>query len=300
VPAAPLLLAWIVLLGGLVGFWCCRPFFSPLAWAELTAAVLFVTSKVATLLCMPPDERRRLGWGRFVAYLFWPGMQPGHFLPERKPAEVKPAPTVAGLLVNAVAAVAFLWLIPALMPLDWPVALRLVSGVVGYSLLVLFALLDAWALLYRAGGIGVEKLWHCPIAATSLVDFWGQRWNRIFSGMFREVLFLPLARRVGAGFALFAVFLYSGLLHENFSVVGGTGYGLPMLYFIIQGAGTWLEGRWRSFRRTLQRRLWLGWLWTAVVVLGPCLLLWHEGARTAFIVPKLVSLGVPGVQLSHP
>jgi alginate O-acetyltransferase complex protein AlgI len=283
------------MLGGLVGYWCVRPLFaSVLAWTEGTAAVLFASSKFATLLCLPPAERRRLGWDRFVAYLFWPGMQPRHFLPERRPADARPAPTVAGMLLNATAAALLLWVIPGLMPGDWPLSLRVASGLAGYAFLLLFALLDAWALVYRACGIGVEKLWHNPAASTSLADFWGQRWNRIFSGMLREVLFLPLARRVGAAAALVAVFLYSGLMHENFSVAARSGYGLPLLYFAIQGAGTWLESR-SVLRRAFRRRPWLGRLWTAAVVLGPCLLLFHEDFRREYGVPKLVSLGVPGL-----
>jgi alginate O-acetyltransferase complex protein AlgI len=295
VPAARLAVAWTIMLGGLVGYWCVRPLFaSVLAWTEGTAAVLFASSKFATLLCLPPAERSRLGWGRLVAYLFWPGMQPRHFLPERRPADARPAPTVAGMLLNAAAAVLLLWVIPGLMPGDWPLWPRVASGLAGYAFLLLFALFDAWALVYRACGIGVEKLWHNPAASTSLADFWGRRWNRVFSGMLREVLFLPLARRVGAAAALAAVFLYSGLMHENFSVAARSGYGLPLLYFVIQFAGTWLESR-GAVRRALQRRPWLGRLWTADVVLGPCLLLVHEGFRREYGVPKLVSLGVPGL-----
>jgi alginate O-acetyltransferase complex protein AlgI len=295
VPAARLATAWAVMLGCLVGYWLVRPLFSStLAWTEGTAFVLFASSKLATLLCMPAAERRRLGWGRFAAYLFWPGMQPRHFLPERRPADARPAPTVAGMLLNAAAAALFLWVVPGLLPRDWPVSLRIASGLVGYAYLLLFALFDAWALVYRACGVGVEKLWHNPAASASLADFWGRRWNRIFSGMLREVLFLPLARRFGATAALFAVFLFSGLLHENFSVAAGSGYGLPLLYFAIQGAGTWLESR-SALRSVFQRRPWLGRLWTMVVVLGPCPLLIHDGFLREYVAAKLVSLGVPGL-----
>jgi alginate O-acetyltransferase complex protein AlgI len=294
-----LVIAWTALLGGMVGYWCLRPWCAALAWADSTGAVLWVTSKIATLVCMPPDDRRRLGWVRFTAYLLWPGMQPGHFLPERTPADSRPAPTVSGMLVNALTAVLLLWVLPALMPADWPRWLRFLSGAVGDGFLILFALFDAWALLYRACGVGVEKLWLCPIAATSLSDFWGQRWNRIFSGMFREVLFLPLTRRFGGTVALFAVFVYSGLLHEGFSVGALSGYGLPMLYFLIQGLALWLESR-RPFRRLLQRRPWLGRLWTGAVVLGPVLLLFHAGFREQVMVPGLVRRGVPGLASGQP
>jgi alginate O-acetyltransferase complex protein AlgI len=295
VPTPRLALAWAVLLGGLFGFWAARPAFDAPTWGLLSGVVLWATSKAATLICMPADDRRRLGWGRLVAYLFWPGMQPRHFLPERTPADAEVAPTVRGVLVDATAAALLIWAVPWLMPPTWPLWPRLLSGTAGCFLLVLFAAFDAWGLLYRACGVGVEKLWHNPPAATSLADFWGQRWNRIFSGMFRDVLFLPLARRVGATAALVAVFVYSGVLHENNSVAAGGGYGLPFLYFVIQGVLTWVEGR-RPFRRVLLKgRPWLGWAWTASVVLGPLPLLFHEDFRERVLVPILSGMGVPGL-----
>jgi hypothetical protein len=112
--------------------------------------------------------------------------------------------------------------------------------------------------------------------------------------MLREVLFLPPARRIGAAAALFAVFLYSGLMHENFSVAARSGYGLPLLYFAIQGIGTFLESR-SAVRRALKKRPWLGRLWTAAVVLGPCWLLFHESFLREYGTVKLASLGVPGL-----
>src|SRR5262249_10368576 len=119
VQAVRLAAAWAVMLGGLVGYWFVRPLFSSaLAWTEGTAVVLFASSKLATLLWMPRAERRRLSWGRFAAYLFWPGMQPRHFLPERRPADARPAPTVAGMLLNAATAALLLWVVPGLMPGD--------------------------------------------------------------------------------------------------------------------------------------------------------------------------------------
>ena len=48
--------------------------------------------------------------------------------------------------------------------------------------------------------------------------------------------------------AMFAVFLYSGVLHENFSLAAGSGYGGPTGYFVIQAAATWIEGRWKALR----------------------------------------------------
>jgi alginate O-acetyltransferase complex protein AlgI len=293
IPLPNLLVAWAVLTGGLVGFWCVRPWFTGLAWGNGSYVVLYITSKVATLVCLPRAERCRLPWGRLLAYLFWPGMQPRQFFPEQNP-NPQPAPTLRWLVLNSVTAICFLWILPALLPVAVPEWICVLSGTIGCTFLVWFVLLDAWCLLYRACGVGVEKLWHCPLAATSLADFWGRRWNRIFSGMFREVLFLPLARRLGANAAMFVVFLFSGLAHENFSVMGRSGYGLPFLYFLIQAVASWLESL-RPFRRMIHKNPWLGRVWTAVVVLGPVTLLMHAGYRGAILIPTLANLGVPGL-----
>ena len=100
VPIPRLVLAWSVLLAGLFGFWAARSLFDTMAWANAQPLVLFTTSKFATLVCMPPDDRRRLGWDRFLAFLCWPGMQPRHFLPERTLADVQVKPTIAGVVTN--------------------------------------------------------------------------------------------------------------------------------------------------------------------------------------------------------
>lgn len=290
------ILVWTLMLGSMIVFWCFRPFMTAVDWINASFSVLWTTSKVTTLIWMRPTDRRRLGWVRIVAYVFWPGMQPQHFLPERKPADARPAPSVRGLILNCIAAVLFLWIIPYLIPAHWPRGLLFASAITGYVFLTFFAVCDAWAMVFRACGIGVEKLWYCPLAATSLTDFWGHRWNRVFSGMLREVLFLPLARRCGPTIALIAVFIYSGLMHENFSVGAWSGFGLPTLYFLIQATGRFIEGR-PSFRQQIRRRPWLGRLWTTTVVLAPVLLLLNEGIRERVLIPLVAQVGVPGLEV---
>ena len=121
---------------------------------------------------------------------------------------------------------------PHCLPDATPLTIRFWIGLAGFCFLLLVRF-DVAALIFRAMGFAVEKLWDCPIAATTLGEFWGQRWNRVVSGMAREILFLPLARRVGAQLALFAVFLYSGLYHEIVSFMAESGYGGPLLYFLL-------------------------------------------------------------------
>src|SRR3954453_4582600 len=106
----------------------------------------------------------------------------------------------------------------------------------GFSCVVHFGLFDLMAAAWRRAGVPVEKLFVCPLAARSLADFWGNRWNRAFSGFSRDLLFLPTARRFGGRLATLAVFCFSGLVHELvISLLAGGGYGGPMLYFLPQG-----------------------------------------------------------------
>jgi hypothetical protein len=182
-------------------------------------AVLLVAWKIASLLCLPPDAWSRLTRLRLLAYCVWIGMQPRQFLKGQETAAGAPVPTVSGFALNVLAGVVLFWVVPRFLPAPTPWTVRFWIALVGSCFLFLIARFDFWTLIFRAMGFAVEKLWDCPVAATSLGDFWGRRWNRIVPGFLREVLFLPLARRVGSRAALFAVFLSSGLYHEIFSFV---------------------------------------------------------------------------------
>jgi hypothetical protein len=143
-------------------------------------------------------------------------------------------------------------------------------------------------------GFAVEKMWDCPIAATTLGDFWGQRWNRLVSGFLREVLFYPLARRVGPRAALFAVFLYSGFYHEFVSFMIQAGYGGPTLYFLVQFLGVMIENL-RPVRRFLQKFTWLSRCWTFAVVVLPVGLVVQPAFVNEYLLPMLVEAGVAGL-----
>lgn len=112
-----------------------------------------------------------------------------------------------------------------------------------------------------------------PPLANSLSDFWGRRWNVWLSGWFRQLIFRPGRKR--PVWALFAVFLVSGLLHEwviNVPLLVVTGrkcFGSMLLYFLLQAAGLWLERR----TRNPHARLALVWLF----VFGAVPLLVNEG-----------------------
>jgi hypothetical protein len=295
VPTRRYVLAWALMVGGLVGFWCCRPWLEPRTFKIGQLVVLLLTWKVASLLCLPPAAWARFTPLRFLAYCVWYGMQPRQFLRGEKTAPGAPVPTVTGWLLNLLTGVLLLWGVPYLLPAATPLTVRFWIALVGATFLVLIARLDFAALIFRVMGFAVEKLWDCPVAATTLGDFWGQRWNRIVSGMLREVLFLPIARRAGTRVALFAVFAYSGLYHEMVSFIAEAGYGGPFLYFMLQYLGVAAENL-RPVRRQFQRRPWLGRVWTFAVVVLPVGLFLHPVLVDDYLLPMLVEAGVPGLE----
>jgi Membrane bound O-acyl transferase family len=294
-PLHRFLLAWAVMIGGLVGFWCCRPWLGTSAFNYGQLAVLLLTWKIASLLCLPHQAWARFTPLRFLAYCVWIGMQPRQFLVGQRTAANAPIPTISGFILNVVTGAALLRLVPRVLPDATPWIIRFWIALVGISFLALVARLDFWALIFRAMGFAVEKLWDCPIAATSLGDFWGRRWNRIVPGFLREVIFLPVARHAGAKVALLSVFLYSGLYHECVSFMARSGYGGPSLYFLLQWLGVAIENT-RPARRAFRGRIWLARAWTLAVILLPVNLFLHRGLVDGYLVPVLVAAGVPGLE----
>ena len=89
---------------------------------------------------------------------------------------------------------------------------------------------------WRLRGVPVLRLFDNPVAARSLGEFWGRRWNLAFSDVARERIFRPVAGRWGAGWGILATFAFSGLLHDLLiSVPAGGGYGNTTLYFLLEG-----------------------------------------------------------------
>ena len=283
------------MVGGLVGFCCCRPWLGTSAFNTGQIVVLVATWKIASLLCLPPGDWARFTPLRLLAYCLFIGMQPRQFLKGQKTAVGAPLPTVFGFFRNLVTGAALLWLVPRVLPAGTPWVIRFWIALVGFCFLTLFARFDLAALIFRAMGFAVEKLFDCPVAATTLGEFWGRRRRiSVVPGMLREVIFFPVARRVGAKAALFAVFLYSGLYHEFISFLCNSGYGRPTLYFLVQFLGVAVENT-RPARRLLRGHPWLGRAWTAAVVVLPVGLVLPPAIVDGFLVPWMAEAGVPGL-----
>ena len=125
-----------------------------------------------------------------------------------------------------------------------------------------------------------RKVFHAPLAARTLGEFWGRRWNRSFSDVVRPWVYRKLLPRIGARWAMAIVFLVSGVGHDLLiSVPASGGYGLCTAYFLIQGLGVAIERRRRSRFFTL-------------AVLGlPLPLLFHPPFMRNVILPFLQAIG---------
>jgi hypothetical protein len=291
---ARFLLVWAILVGGLVLGGATRNVLSRGQWFALMMVLYFGPFKLAALIGLTAEERRRWTWRRLLAFFIWIGMQPRAFLPGYTPPGNEPRPTWRGFLLNVLTGAVLLWGVPWLFPPGTPLLVRAWTGLIGWGFFRLFAAFDLWALVYRWLGFPVDKPFDNPAAATSLRDFWGRRWNRIMSGMLRDLLFIPLARHVGVVLAAAAVFAYSGVVHEFVSVLARSGYGGPTLYFLIQGAGFLFEGT-RLGRRFLVGSPVVGRCWTALVVLAPVALVVPPVFLYEVIVPALREMRVPGM-----
>ena len=134
-------------------------------------------------------------------------------------------------------------------------------------------------------GYPVPPLFNDPLKSTSVGDFWSDRWNRPFVNMNRLFLTGPLSSRIGIAGAAALAFLVSGFLHElAISYPAGAGWGLPFLYFLVQGLLYTAE---KTVFPELDGRPVLGRVWTYLAVLIPLPLLFHAPFRTTFLVPVI-------------
>jgi Membrane bound O-acyl transferase family len=238
----------------------------------------------------------RLSAGRWFAFaLLWLGMRPGLF------ADAGRRSLTGGLRLTILGAKRFalggacLSLIAAVDKVDPALSAQVgllvaitIVGCIGLSLILHFGLINIAAGLWRFAGVDCRALFRAPLLAKSLADFWGRRWNLAFSEMAAVTVARPLTPLLGARGAVAAAFLFSGILHElAISVPVRAGYGGPFLYFALQALLVSIEKRLERDENPINRRPWLGRLWTFAWLTLPLPLLFHAPFITQVIWPLL-------------
>lgn len=166
-------------------------------------------------------------------------------------------------------------------------------GMIGLVLMLHFGTFHLLSLAWRAAGVNAQPLMNSPLLAGSLGDFWGNRWNLAFRQIGYELIFAPYRRTIGAAGATAAIFLLSGLIHDFvISLPAGGGYGLPTLYFVLQGAGVLAEKSRTGKAIGLGRGI-VGRAFAITVAACPAVILFHPPFVARVMIPFMEALWSP-------
>jgi hypothetical protein len=236
-------------------------------------------------------EHAAVSQARQIGFLFgWIGMDAAKFLAKQNTAATPRAPGWIFAALKTVIGALLIW-IEARLALPVHPLLAGWTGMVGVILLLHFGFFHLLALAWRAAGIRATPLMRAPLLSRSLGEFWGHRWNTAFHELTTAFLFNPLRCAVGTRAAVLLSFLASGLLHDALiSVPARGGYGLPTLYFLLQGAGVLFE-RTKFARRCGLGRGIRGWLFTIAITAAPAFWLFHPPFVHRVILPMLHAIG---------
>jgi Membrane bound O-acyl transferase family len=222
---------------------------------------------------------------RSVAYILaWPGMDADAFLDARERLSPPAPKTWLWATFETILGATLVWLVARFIPQGQPL-LRGWVGMVGLIFLLHFGGFQLIALLWQGLGVKAEPIMSAPLRSTSLSEFWGKRWNLGFRQFAHDLIFRPLYPSLGVAAAGFLVFVVSGLIHDLvISLPARGGYGLPTLYFTVQGIGVTIE------RSRLGRRLGLaqgvrGWCYMMLVLTAPICWLFHHWFVMRVILP---------------
>jgi predicted DCC family thiol-disulfide oxidoreductase YuxK len=228
---------------------------------------------------------------RVASYLLaWPGMDAAQFLSgENVPVKsfvmewtFAAAKTLSGIVV--------LWEIARRALPGHPILAGWI-GMTGIIFILHFGLFHVLSLAWRSVGIEAVPVMRSPMLARSLAEFWGKRWNTAFNELAFRFSFRPLRRATTPVAATLLVFLLSGLAHELVvSLPARAGYGLPTIYFLVQGLGMIAE-RTKTGRQIGLGRGVRGWTFTLIVAGAPACWLFHPPFIKNVILPMLHAIG---------
>jgi predicted DCC family thiol-disulfide oxidoreductase YuxK len=241
VPRRPGIVEWLALLPLPFLALAVRPHLADWVFMWAMACALFAGCKWLTYR-KAVAEGAKFSIRRAAGYLLgWVGMEPSVFAKTGVAAQRPRAAEWIAAIGRVVLGAAVVWVAVRLLhPTNTLAAGWL--GMVGIILILHFGLFHLLALVWQRAGVAVKPLMRAPSLATSLGDFWGARWNTGFHTLAHELVFRPLRRRTTKTFAVLVVFLVSGLIHELvITLPARGGYGLPTVYFLLQGLGLVIE-----------------------------------------------------------
>jgi Membrane bound O-acyl transferase family len=222
---------------------------------------------------------------RSLAYLLaWPGMDAEAFLDPGRRARRPEVCEWLWAAAKTAGGTLLLWVIARRVPADRSL-LRGWTGLLGLVFLLHFGSFHLLALFWQSQGVDARPIMSNPIAAKSLGEFWGRRWNLGFRQLAHDFVFRPIERRSSTTVAGLAVFVTSGLLHDlviSFPAHGG--YGLPTGYFLLQAIAVIFERSKAAVRMRLTRDF-RGQGFTLLVTAGPVFWLFHPSFVQRVIVP---------------
>jgi alginate O-acetyltransferase complex protein AlgI len=161
------------------------------------------------------------------------------------------------------------------------------TGMAGILFLLHFGAFHLLSCVWRRVGLDARPVMDWPLAARSVADFWGRRWNTAYRDIIYRFVFRPCTNWLGVRAGTAVGFFLSGLIHELVvSLPAGGGYVQPTLYFCLQCPALFVErSRWGR-ELGLGRGL-AGWCFAAVVLLVPAGLLFHAPFIDRVILPML-------------
>lgn len=246
--------------------------------------ILLYTMKVVVATEVHLSGKARLGFWQWIGFAgFWVGMRPALFA--KVPRTSRPhaasyfwrgAKNLA-LGLTLVLAARGAWLATS----EWDLSRRLFISTVlllpGVSLMLHFGAFNLLTGCWRWLGAECDSIFRAPLQSKSLAEFWGKRWNLVFSEMTTLAVFRPLRGTCGNLPALLLAFLFSGILHElAISVPVRAGFGWPLLYFALHGMGMLIESRWTALNKLINSRPLIGRLWTLSWIVIPLPILFHQ------------------------
>lgn len=244
-----------------------------------TAGLLYLLK--ITILLQSPRGFRSISWEGLLLYMsVWPGMDISPFQLRLGKDDGTAFRLLWGGAIKMILGLSLGGLLAfkanslsASMVGWFGIAILLLTIHLGYS--------DVLTALLRLRGWRVARLFDSPLKSASLREFWSMRWNLAFVEMNHILFFQPLKRKAGVTAALVMTFIISGILHEmGVSYPVWRGWGLPLVYFVLQAAFVLAESKLliktnTGFSKTI----------TLACIVLPLPLLFHEAFRNGLIVP---------------